>query len=81
MSDTTPKALRLADWIGDQWLNETIGGITQAEVSEVMQELRDQHELIQKLKSALENYVDGCSLSVDAGLEAREALAAAEAKA
>lgn len=54
MSETsTSKALRLADWIADQWVNDTIGGITQEEVSEVMQELRDQHALIQKQKDAL----------------------------
>ena len=102
MSDTTtPKALHLADWIGDQWVNETIGGITQSEVPEVMQELRDQHELIQKLKAALEGCIDEADQAVTnhvlnygedwkpvrlAALrkqvaDAREALAAAEAKA
>jgi hypothetical protein len=102
MSDTTtPRALRLADWIGDQWMNYTLGRITQAEVSEVMQELRDQHELIQRLKAALEGCIDEAEEAVTnhvlsygehyktarlAALrkqvsDAREALAAAEAKA
>jgi len=102
MSDTTtPKALRLADWIGDQWTTKSLDRMTPAKLAEVMQQIRDQHELIQKLKTALEGFIDEAEEAVTnhvlsygehykparlAALrkqvaDAREAIAAAEAKA
>lgn len=83
--NTQPNALRLADWIGDQWVNEKLNSMTQEEVSEVMQELRAQHELIQTLTAALKtcretggNSACDSEQSFDDGLVSA-ALAAAEA--
>lgn len=69
---TQPNALRIADTLAYQ-------SVTVQDIYHAACELRAQHELIQTLKAALNNYVDGCSLSVDAGSVARAALAAAEA--
>ena len=55
---TQPNALRLADWIADQWVYEKLDLMTQEQVSEVIEELRAQHELIQTLKAAIKTGVD-----------------------
>lgn len=72
-----PNALRLAEELTIVHNGHADEG--PSTFSEAAAELRAQHELVQTLTAALKNYVDGCSLSVDAGSVARAALAAAEA--
>lgn len=62
---TQPNALRLADWLGDQWESKSLDSMTPEQLSEVMQELRAQHELIQTLKAALEDCVEDSQAGID----------------
>jgi hypothetical protein len=68
-----PIALRLADFLDDQY-------DPSHNLEEVAAELRRLHALNGELLEALKNYVDGCSLGVNAAEVARAAIAKAEAQ-
>jgi hypothetical protein len=66
-----PEALRLADALETR-------AITFRDKAEAAAELRRLHALNGELLEALKNYVDGCSLGVNAAEVARAAIAKAE---
>jgi hypothetical protein len=75
--DEKALALRLADALTVQ---VEIGGGDLTELEQAATELRRLHAVNAELLEALKNYVDGCSLGVNAAEVARAAIAKAEAQ-
>lgn len=79
-----PEALRLADWL-DNYRTTPVDAQAAAELRRLVAEnalLHERHHfdngVLKELLDALKNYVDGCSLGVNAAEVARAAIAKAE---
>ena len=66
------EALRLAEWLQNIGYSDL--PYCQPDYEKAAAELRRLHAENERLREALRNFVDGCSLSIDAAAVAREAL-------